>query len=74
MAVRLADRLQRTVARSRPFLASLRQDRSGVTAIEYALIGGLIAVVIVAVVTTVGTDVSNLYNSIGAGVQNAATN
>ena len=54
-------------------LSFLWNDTRGVTAIEYGLIASLIAVVIVAVVTTIGTDVSNLYNSISGGVQNAAS-
>jgi pilus assembly protein Flp/PilA len=37
-------------------------DESAVTAIEYALLGALIAVVIVVSVTTVGTQLSRLYN------------
>ena len=36
-------------------------DASGATAIEYALIAGSISIVIVTVVTTVGTDVRALY-------------
>ncbi len=49
----------------------LRRDESGVTAIEYGLIAGLIAVVIIAVVTTVGTDLTNLFNDVSGGLQNA---
>ena len=41
-------------------------DESGVTAIEYALIASLIAVVIITAVTTVGTKVSTVFNAIGA--------
>ena len=62
-----------TSATSLPSLSILWRDKRGVTAIEYGLIASLIAVVIVAVVTTIGTDVSNLYNSISGGVQNAAS-
>jgi pilus assembly protein Flp/PilA len=40
-------------------------DESGVTAIEYALIASLIAVAIIGAVTTVGTNVSNVFNEIG---------
>ena len=49
----------------------LLKDRSGVTAIEYGLIAGLIAVVIIAVVTTIGTDLTNLFNDVSGGLQNA---
>ncbi|MDP6406174.1 MAG: Flp family type IVb pilin [Alphaproteobacteria bacterium] len=51
----------------------LLKDRSGVTAIEYGLIAGLIAVVIIAVVTTIGTDLTNLFNDVSAGMQNASS-
>jgi pilus assembly protein Flp/PilA len=40
-------------------------DESGATAIEYALIASLIAVVIITAVTTVGTKVSNTFTEIG---------
>lgn len=55
-------------------LSRLYQDPRGVTAIEYGLIAALIAVVIVAVVTSVGSDVANLFNTVSGGVQNAASN
>jgi pilus assembly protein Flp/PilA len=41
------------------------RDDSGATAIEYGLIAGLIAVVIVTAVTTVGTKLSNTFTNIG---------
>ena len=37
------------------------EDQSGVTAIEYALIAGLISIVIVGVVTTIGNNVATLF-------------
>jgi len=39
-------------------------DESGVTAIEYALIGALIAVVIAGAVVTVGSSLNNLFTSV----------
>lgn len=39
-------------------------DESGVTAIEYGLIAALISVVIVGVLTTVGTNLSTVFNTI----------
>jgi len=39
-------------------------DESGVTAIEYGLIAALISVVIVGVLTTVGTNLSTIFNTI----------
>lgn len=41
------------------------KDESGATAIEYGLIAGLIAVVIVTAVTTVGTKLTNTFTVIG---------
>jgi pilus assembly protein Flp/PilA len=43
-------------------------DQSGVTAIEYGLIAGLIAVVIIAAVTTVGTSLSGKFNAVAANL------
>ena len=39
-------------------------DESGATAIEYGLIAGLIAVVIIGALTTLGTNVKNKFNAI----------
>jgi len=44
------------------------KDESGATAIEYGLIGGLIAVVIIKAVTTVGTKMSADFSKIGANL------
>jgi pilus assembly protein Flp/PilA len=38
-----------------------------VTAIEYAFIAGLVAIVVVGAVTTLGTGVSSLFNSVLGG-------
>lgn len=40
------------------------QDESGVTAIEYGLIAGLVSVVIIGTVTLVGTDLNNVFTTI----------
>ena len=50
----------------------LRADKSGVTAIEYGLIAGLIAVAIVAIVTTVGGDLTAMFSRISTELQAAA--
>ncbi|HUJ98243.1 MAG TPA: Flp family type IVb pilin [Stellaceae bacterium] len=47
------------------------QDRSGATAIEYGLIAALIAVVIIGVLTTVGKNLSAVFNSVATGLANA---
>jgi len=45
-------------------LARFLKDQSGATAIEYGLIAGLIAVVIIGAVTRLGTNISNKFNII----------
>lgn len=40
------------------------RDEEGVTAIEYALIASLIAVVIILAVSEVGRDVNNTFNKV----------
>lgn len=41
------------------------KDEDGATAIEYGLIAGLIAVGIIAALTTLGGDLSSFFTSIG---------
>jgi len=48
----------------------LLRNQSGATAIEYALIGGLIMVVIVAAVGTVGTNLAPVFTSVSTGFSN----
>lgn len=43
---------------------ALRLDKRGVTAMEYGLIAALIAVVIIGAVTTIGTNLSTVFNAI----------
>ena len=45
-------------------LKRFAQDESGATAIEYGLIASLIAVVIIAGATTLGTKLSATFNTI----------
>ncbi len=46
------------------FISRFRQDQSGATAIEYGLIAGLISVVIITAITTVGTNLSAKFQTI----------
>ena len=46
------------------YLKDLRGNEDGATAIEYGLIAALISVVIIAAVTLVGTDLSNMFNEV----------
>jgi len=45
-------------------LSRFSQDQSGATAIEYGLIAGLIAVVIISAITTVGTKLSAKFTAV----------
>jgi pilus assembly protein Flp/PilA len=45
-------------------LSRFVNDEAGVTAVEYGLIAALIAVVIIASVTLVGTQLAAVFNSI----------
>lgn len=50
---------------------NFRHDERAVTALEYALIAGLVGVVIIASVTTLGTSISNVFTKVGADVSGA---
>ena len=52
----------------RKLLQRFVRDDSGVTAIEYALIAAGIAVVIVAAVQAVGTDLTTIFNSVATAL------
>lgn len=47
------------------FIKKFVREEDGVTAIEYGLIAALIAVVIIAAVTTVGLNLKAVFTSIG---------
>ena len=49
----------------------LATDRRAVTALEYALIAGLIAVVIIGAVTTLGTKTSAVFEKVASGISSA---
>jgi len=49
-------------------LVKLKSDTRAVTAMEYGMIAALIAVVIVAAVTTVGTNLTAVFSSIGNSI------
>ena len=50
-------------------LSRFINDESGATAIEYGLIAGLIGVVIITAVTSVGTKVSGQFSTIASTLQ-----
>jgi pilus assembly protein Flp/PilA len=45
---------------------ALKMDKRAVTAIEYALIAALIAVVIIGAVTALGSGVKNTFNGVAS--------
>ena len=49
------------------------QDEDGVTMIEYGLLAALIAVVCISAVTTLGGNLSAVFNHIGTAVSNSNT-
>ncbi|MBW8734538.1 MAG: Flp family type IVb pilin [Asticcacaulis sp.] len=51
------------------FLAQFSRDESGATAIEYGLIAALIAVALIAILTTLGSNLSGTFNKVATGVQ-----
>jgi pilus assembly protein Flp/PilA len=53
------------------FVKSLASDQDGATAIEYGLIAGLIAVAIIAALSTVATDLNGLFGKVGAALTSA---
>ncbi len=52
-------------------LRRFAKDEDGATAIEYGLIAALIAVVIIAAVTTVGTQLSSTFSTVGTKLSSA---
>ena len=53
------------------WLKSLIEKDEGVTAIEYGLIAALIAVVIIAALTIVGTELNTTFTAIQQALSNA---
>jgi pilus assembly protein Flp/PilA len=48
------------------------KDRKGVTAVEYGLIAGLIAVAIIAILGSLGTSLNSLFTKVNNSVGTAA--
>ena len=51
------------------FFRKILKDSKGATAIEYGLIAALIAVVIIAVLGTVGTNLNTKFTSVANGLK-----
>jgi pilus assembly protein Flp/PilA len=54
------------IERAKAELALVKADRKGVTALEYGLLAGLIAVAIIGAATGLGTAISNAFTAIAA--------
>ncbi|HYM32383.1 MAG TPA: Flp family type IVb pilin [Candidatus Cybelea sp.] len=55
-----------TIESVKHYVAKLMvRDTKGVTAIEYGLIAGAIAVAIIATVVALGTDINNMFTAVG---------
>ena len=50
--------------------ADLKEEH-GATAVEYALMVALIAIVIIVAVTFIGTSAESKFNEVGSGINNA---
>jgi pilus assembly protein Flp/PilA len=48
------------------------KDESGASAVEYGLLVALIAVVIIAAVSTLGTNLKSKFNAAATGIANAS--
>ena len=55
-------------------LKSFADDQSGATAIEYALIAGIISIAIVAALTNTRTELTSTFNKVGTELKNNAAN
>jgi pilus assembly protein Flp/PilA len=53
-------------------VGKLLRDESGATAIEYGLIAALISVVIIGAITLVGTNLSNVFQSVATALAAAS--
>jgi len=54
-------------------LRALSGNISGVTAIEYGLIAGAIAVAIITTVVALGGDINNLFAAVGSALNSAGS-
>jgi pilus assembly protein Flp/PilA len=61
-----------TTNTARSAIAHLGADASGVTAIEYGLIAGAIAVAIIATVIALGGDIANLFGKTGSALSSVS--
>ncbi len=60
------ERLYSIMVRLLNLVPMVRDDRRAVTAIEYALIAALIAVVIIGALSLLGTNISSTFNAVSS--------
>jgi len=53
-------------------IAKLKHDTAGVTAIEYGLIAGAIAVAIITTVVALGGDINNMFAAVGSALNSSS--
>jgi len=58
------------IAQAFALLRRAKNDRKGVTALEYGLLAGLIAVVVVGGATALGTSVNTLFGAVATAMTN----
>ncbi len=52
-------------------LRAFRSNEDGVTMIEYALIAGLVSIVAISLLVTMGSKVKNLFSTVNSGLSSA---
>lgn len=57
----------------RKFIQSLAHDERGVSALEYAILAGVIVGVVVTAVTAFGGDLTTAFQNLGTSVTTATT-
>ncbi len=61
------------VERAKAELALMKNDRKGVTALEYGLLAGLIAVAIIVGATALGSAIGKMFGDIATTIGNVPT-
>ncbi|HTO40004.1 MAG TPA: Flp family type IVb pilin [Rhizomicrobium sp.] len=68
-----ASRCAAGAAAARSHLRAFARDQRGATAIEYALLAGLITVATIMAMTTIGTTISGTFDEVAAGFTKPTT-
>ena len=57
-----------------PLLSDFRNDRRGVTALEYGLLAGIVAVTLIGILTTFEGDLQTLFNNVDTNISVLGSN